>query len=272
MKNVIKYTTSAIVIFLFTLSVNTDAISVSVSKEYNSSLNVSPGSRFILNGRYGKIKVQSWDQMRIKVETKIDVKAKSKNEAQIMLDNIQLELIRDQLIVELTTDIPIINPQYLEKKFFGMLSGSPEKSINIEYEIWVPEEIDVEVRTTDGEIEIQNVKGNITAVTTGNPIELKNINGSINAFTTNSNIIAEITGLNNSSNELSTANADVEIILPDTSGITFQANAENGEITSDFDTKKRGIYTDTKQYGWINGGGVKMKLFTRGGMIKIRKR
>lgn len=233
-------------------------------------LNVRKMADLVLYSKNSEISVTVWDKDQIRLEADITVKAKNATEAQDYLDKIIMNIDSTGNIFTVTSNQPYIKPVIREKSFAERLFGSTELSIFISYRIWVPVESNISVYASKGSIRMQDIKGKIHAETTEKEVELKNMSGSVSAHTTNAKLKVEMTTIDSNGLELTTTNADITVEVPRNALITYQADAFGGEIVSDLRLFPRGPFTKQSQYGWINGAGVYMRLFTTNGRINIR--
>ncbi len=265
------YITLLITIFLFAISGFESAFAATASKQINNVFNAVDGIKVKLKSKYGNVAVYTWDQPRVRITAVIKVDARNNREANEFLDRIDLEFKAEPDIIEIISNIPQLPVTYKKEGFFDFLKGDPETRVSIDVELWVPVRSDLDLETTKGEIKADGITGQIRASTTEKKIDLDNINGSIKAYTTESEIKAKLLSLNMDDIELSTSNSDIDLYIPDQSDITLQAKAVEGDIKSAFDIQKRGKYSKETVFGWINSGGINVKLYTRKGRINIKR-
>ena len=232
--------------------------------------NAAGKSDFVLKSKNSKVKVKTWNSLVFRIEANIEVVAPNANEAQSYLDKILFEVDSTGNSVNLISVQPFIRPVIREESLTEKLFGSSDLSIFISYQIWVPQQINLGIFASKGTIDMENVNGRVHAETTNSAVNLKQIRGSVTAHTTNAILNVEIIELGTDDLELTTTNPDINVELPEKAKISYYANAEGGEILNDLDFFRKGPFTDQTQYGWINGEGVNLRLYTTNGKIKIK--
>ncbi|MCH8285335.1 hypothetical protein IIB79_02250 [candidate division KSB1 bacterium] len=231
---------------------------------------VSGKTDFILKSKNSKVIVITWSSQEIRIEASIEVNAPNAKEAQLYLDKILFEVDSTGNSLSFISVQPFIRPVIREKSFMERIFGSSDLFIFISYQIWVPERFNIGIYSSKGSIEMENVNGRIHAETTLSAVNLKKIRGSVTAHTTNASLNVEIVELGADDLELTTTNADINIELPKNAKISYYASAEGGEIINDLKLYRIGPFTNQIQYGWINGKGVNLRLYTTNGKIIIK--
>lgn len=172
--------------------------------------------------------------------------------------------------------------------------------VNIQAGIWnspgnltitVPLHSSLQLRSmSGGNIDVENVDGEIDATELSGNITLKNISGSVVAHSLNGQILATLDRIDPSKpSSFSTLNGDIDVTLPANAKATLRMKTDNGAIYSDFDVKltsgpsvtrtspeqvRNGKYSvrfDRTVRGTINGGGPEIQFTTFNGQIYIRK-
>jgi len=152
----------------------------------------------------------------------------------------------------------------------------------------VPRNANLELATVnDGEIIVNNISGKLVLENVNGPITATNINGSVIAESVNENIQVSFTGIAaDQAMSFSSVNGDLNIGLPDKTGVQLHIDSAEGEIVSDFEVEvlpsKPVMSREVGRHGVevtvesviianINGGGTVIKLKTLNGDINITK-
>lgn len=161
---------------------------------------------------------------------------------------------------------------------------------DISFRISVPRNFSLELSTVNGgDIEVQNVNGEMELQNVNGEILLTNISGSAVANTVNGDIEAIFTGINpDKPMAFSNLNGDIDVTLPANAKITAKMKSEWGDMYTDFDMdikrQDRGkvdsstdsgtykISVNNWIYGTINGGGPEYLFKSMRGDIYIRKK
>lgn len=161
-----------------------------------------------------------------------------------------------------------------------------------DYNIQVPMETSVSVKTFSKEIRISNVSGEIEVENMNGGVNIENVSGSIMAHSMNGKIVASLNSvMPDKPMSFSTMNGMIDVTLPADIKANVKMKSQNGEMYSDFDIRvdnaaqaqpqvednraKGGRYrvrTDNSTYGTINGGGPEIQFTTFNGNILIRKK
>jgi hypothetical protein len=163
-------------------------------------------------------------------------------------------------------------------------------NLSVNLTIKVPQKFALKVSTiNNGDITIENVKGNLEISNINGFIKMKNISGSVVANTINQDIVvgfSEVTP--NTPMAFTTLNGKVDVTFPSNFKADVKLKTDMGEIFTDFDidinktpakvnkteNKEQGYYKIKKDdwtYGKINGGGPEVMMKTMQGNIYIRK-
>jgi hypothetical protein len=152
----------------------------------------------------------------------------------------------------------------------------------------VPRNANLELSTVnDGEIIVSNISGKLLLENVNGPITATNINGSVIAESVNENIDVSFSGIAaDQAMSFSSVNGDLNIGLPDKTGVQLLIDSAEGEIISDFEvdvqpakpvmSREDGRHSvevriDSVITANINGGGTVIKLKTLNGDININK-
>jgi len=165
-------------------------------------------------------------------------------------------------------------------------TGNPNKSLDLELKI--PQDVKLKLGTVnDGDVAVENVRGELEVNNVNDKITLTNISGSVVANTVNGDINVTFKSIDpKSPMAFSTLNGDVNVTLPADTKANLKLKSDNGEVFSDFDididktpskidkTTEPGMYKIKKDdwvYGKINGGGPEMMMKNMQGNIYVKK-
>ena len=156
--------------------------------------------------------------------------------------------------------------------------------------IKVPHRFSLKVSTiNNGDINVENVKGNLEISNINGFIRMKNIGGSVVANTINQDIVVNFTEVTpDTPMAFTTLNGKVDVTFPGNLKADVKLKTDEGDIYSDFDIdiskvpakinkttdSEKGYYKIKKEdwtFGKINGGGSEIMMKTMNGDIYIRK-
>lgn len=165
-------------------------------------------------------------------------------------------------------------------------TNNPNKTIFISLKI--PQDVHLKAGTVnDGNIEVENLKGELEITNVNGAIKLTGISGSVVSNTVNGDITTTFNSVNSQSPmAFSTLNGNIHVTLPTDAKANLKLKSDMGEIFSDFDididktqpktnkTNEPGMYKIKKEdwiYGKINGGGPEFMMKNMHGNIYIKK-
>jgi hypothetical protein len=165
-------------------------------------------------------------------------------------------------------------------------TGNPNRSVDLDLK--VPMDVKLTVGTVnDGEVVVDNVRGELEVNNVNDKITLTNISGSVVANTVNGDVTVTFKSVDpKAPMAFSTLNGDVLVTLPADTKANLKLKSDNGDVFSDFDvdvdktpakidkTTEPGMYKIKKDdwvYGKINGGGPEMMMKNMQGNIYVKK-
>jgi hypothetical protein len=165
-------------------------------------------------------------------------------------------------------------------------TGNPNKALDLELKI--PQDVKLKLGTVnDGDVSVENVKGELEVNNVNDKITLTNISGSVVANTVNGDVNVTFKSIDpKAPMAFSTLNGDVNVTLPVDTKANLKLKSDNGDVFSDFDididktpskidkTTEPGMYKIKKDdwvYGKINGGGPEMMMKNMQGDIYVKK-
>ncbi len=165
-------------------------------------------------------------------------------------------------------------------------TGNPNKAIDLDLK--VPQDGKIKIGTVnDGDIVVENVKGELEVNNVNDAITMTNISGSVVANTVNGDVTVIFNSVDpKAPMAFSTLNGDVKVTLPADTKANLKLKSDNGDVFSDFDididktppkvnkTTEPGMYKIKKDdwvYGKINGGGPEMMMKNMQGDIYVKK-
>jgi hypothetical protein len=154
--------------------------------------------------------------------------------------------------------------------------------------ITVPVDTSVQLKSTNGGISVEGVRGEIEVSSSNGKIDLVNVSGTVVAETNNGSIRASMDSVAPSKPlSFSSLNGSIEVTLPANLKANLKMRALHGSIWTDFEMNVTGnrpqtaaggsnakfeVKFDRTMYGTINGGGVEANFSTLNGRIVIKKK
>ena len=168
----------------------------------------------------------------------------------------------------------------------------PPKGVNlaVRYAIETPREVDVNLRTVNGKIEVSGISGSIDATTVNDVIKLEGDKGPIRARTTNGSVRAEICSLTEDAEfsttngaigievhrcvapvTVLTTNGSIDLTLPADFAGQLDAEARRGRVHSDFPIPVVGKIRNRLKGEIGEGGEAVVKLRSTNGSIRLKR-
>ena len=153
--------------------------------------------------------------------------------------------------------------------------------------VMVPDNYNVDLKTSGGSIELSSLNGKVDAYTSGGSIKLGEIKGDVDVKTSGGSIrVGDVTGTVNAhtsgggikvnifeqpigDSRLTTSGGSVSAYLLPSIKVDLTASTSGGRVKSQFDVNV--LVKKTKIEGKINGGGPKLVLKTSGGSVNVKK-
>jgi hypothetical protein len=145
---------------------------------------------------------------------------------------------------------------------------------SVTYEIFVPQMTDLKLKTTNGGINISDVRGRLAFDAVNGGVKLKRVAGEINGKTVNGGIDVELAGLGFEGRqmELSTVNGGVTVAMPANYSARVQTETGQGGIQSDFPLPPQtGNLRPRRMEFAIGAGGAPIHITTGNGSIRLKR-
>ena len=255
-KNTFKYVPIALLLMAGSLQ----------AKNYNEEFTVANGGLLKVVTDVGAIDIETHAKETVLVEVEIS----GKNEGDM---SVHFEKSGDNVSIKGDFDRS------------GFSFGN--NNIRVTYKITLPQTYNIDLDTSGGSINIENLKGKVDAYTSGGSIsvenaqgdvdiktsggslDLVNIIGKINAKTSGGSIKLKLPTNPTKDSKLKTSGGSITAYLAKGVAVNLSAKTSGGRVSSEFDvngtTKKRSIV------GTINGGGPELILKTSGGSVRIKE-
>ena len=248
------------------------------------------GNTIKVEGRNGSIIIVPWDKKYVEVE--YEKKAESfisAGKLQGFLDNSSVVLTESDERITIQTQTPRIT----------------NGSVSIKMTIYIPNELDLDINTSNGSItfdkglvgtaklktsngsvnivdyngdlDVETSNGSITILEQQGSIKARTSNGSIkfqseksvgdvSLRTSNGRVEMALGELIGQRYEVRTSNGSVNVTLPKESGFNLDASSRSGRVNCDFTNSNDKSVTEN-----VNGGGPDLVLETSNGTISIKK-
>lgn len=265
----VTYRTRAALLVLPVLLAASAACDIAMSEnreketaEWRKTYELQEGGRLEIANVNGKIDVRPGEGRTVEVVAQKISHGASKEAAKEGLDRIEIKEEASASLVKIETKV--------KRGEGGLFSGN---NLQVQYTVRVPANLDVQIATVNGGLEITGVVGRVVAETTNGGVRGRDIGGTIEASATNGGVDVEITKVAEGGVKLETTNGGIRLRLPADAKASISARIVNGGIdTEGLTIDSSGENSKRRLDGQLNGGGPRIQLEGTNGGIQIRAR
>ncbi len=217
------------------------------------TLPASGGKVTIDPGTNGGLTVKGWTRTDVLVRARIDTAAPSDVEAKSMVGQIRFASGAASLKAE------------------GPASDH-DHNWSVTYEVFVPQQTDIDAKAHNGGIRIQDVKGRITFAALNGGTHLSRLAGEVSGHTTNGGLTIELMGASwdGKGMDVGTTNGGVKMSVPANYSAHVETATVNGGIHVDFPVTVKGKLSKEMAFD-LGSGGPTIRAVTTNGGVKITK-
>lgn len=197
--------------------------SAKIERTVEKSFTVQPGGKLKVQTQGGDVKIVTGAAPTVKVVAREVIRAGSEAEADELLKKLAL-------VIEQNADGVAATAEYEKSSGFHWGSWPP---VQVSFTVTVPSTYNLELKTSGGDVTVDDLQGNVHARTSGGDITLGRIAGDIHAGTSGGNVrLAEGRG----TVKLGTSGGDIHagrVVGPadlDTSGGDIEVDAVEGTL------------------------------------------
>ena len=147
------------------------------------------------------------------------------------------------------------------------------KSWSVSYDVYVPNQSNLEANTDNGGISAEEIQGEMNFEATNGGIHLSDVGGNVRARTTNGGVVANLSGTTwqGQGLDLQTTNGGATVYVPRGYNAQLETGTTNGGMRVDFPITVRGSLTRhiSTQLG---SGGPRVRVVTTNGGVHIAER
>lgn len=232
----------------------------------------------------GSIKVVGYNGDEVKLTVYQTIEAESKEKAEEAKEKERLEISQEDDTILIYIDTPYRRKDgsvnYKGPKYYGY-------KVIYDFELKVPAEINTNLETiNDGDIFVENIKGNFDVHNINGGVEMKGVSGSGKAYALNEDLKVVFSKNPVSDCYFGSLNGDVEVNLLDGLSADFRLKTFNGEAYTDFEVthvpevattkeSKKGKYiykTNRRTRVRVGNGGPELEFDGFNGDIRILKK
>jgi DUF4097 and DUF4098 domain-containing protein YvlB len=214
-----------------------------------------PAGRLSVDGRLnGGVAVRGWDRNEILVRAKIQTWAESQAEAR-----------RLAAAIRIRTDDGRIAAEESES---GHRSGW-----SVSYDVYVPRRSDLDLRTHNGGIVVEDVQGRIDVEALNGGVSVRKVQGALRGGTTNGGVTLFLDGDRwiGEGVDLETTNGGITVIIPERYSARLETGTVNGGMNVDFPITVQGM-VGRRLSTTLGSGGPLIRVRTTNGGVTLRRR
>lgn len=226
--------------------------------EFHKTLALKSGGTLSLENANGNIKIQGWDEERVDI-TAVEKRGYPRSPRFYFYGTRELE---PDIQIQSSDDmIRIKTPT----------AGKEDEFRLVHYDLRVPRSIKLNgIRNGRGDIQIADVFGSVQIGQEEGDITLKNFSGAVDIALVSGSVEAELLDIRPEDEvRIKTEQGDIVLYLEPGAGAQLEANAPEGDISSDIDLKQP-LPAKTVSVR-LGEGGASISLSALHGVIKIKK-
>ncbi|MFN2576156.1 MAG: DUF4097 domain-containing protein [Pyrinomonadaceae bacterium] len=165
----------------------------------------------------GGVAIKGWDRNEILVRSKIETRAPTQSEADLLWHQVRIETVA----LNIHAEGPDSRNDY---------------QWYVSYEIFVPRRSDLSLTAHNGGISISEVAGRIDFKTLNGGVSLTRVGGAVHGSTTNGGVHVVLGGARWEGEMLNvtTTNGGVNLVMPDNYSAHIETSTVNGNVNSEF--------------------------------------
>ena len=152
---------------------------VRMEKDYNESFELAPENKVEITNKYGEVIVRVWNENRVKISVRVTAEGKNQevvnktmSRVNIALRKVGQTVIADTEIQSNNSGISFLNEvEDYSKSLFG------KQKLTINYEVWMPENIDLSVNNKYGDVYLASLSANVGITLAHGDLKGNKING-----------------------------------------------------------------------------------------------
>jgi DUF4097 and DUF4098 domain-containing protein YvlB len=213
--------------------------------------------RLALQSDNGSVTVKGWLQSGVLVRARIDASADTESAAALLASKVYVDASGGQVRAD--------GPR-----------RDNNSSWSVSYEVFVPQNGDIELISANGSLSVSDVRGQIHFDAVNGSVKLKRVAGEVAGATVNGSIQVELAGPGDGRQmKLKTQNGSVTVTMPPSYSARVEAETNMGGIQSDFPmtgvspTEERG---QPRRLNFnIGAGGPLIHVTTGNGSVRFKR-
>lgn len=200
----------------------------------------------------GGIRVRAWDGDGIRIRARVEARARSEERAETLVDEVEIE-----------TDGTI--------RAHGPRGGRREWW-SASFEVFVPRQVDLDLRSQNGGIRVDGVSGHIVVETVNGGVALTGVGGDVRGRTTNGGLDITLVGTEweGEGLDVRSTNGGVDLTIPEGYNARLEASSVNGGLRADFPVTIQGRMGREMTLE-LGRGGQTLRARTTNGGVSLKR-
>jgi hypothetical protein len=222
---------------------------------------IAYGGRLTVDGGVnGGVSIKGWDSASVLVRSKVEAYAADDSTAKMLAAQIHVNWSAGQ--------INATGPEMGQ-------NGDRHQSWAVSYEVFVPRNADLSLKTHNGGISIADVRGNIQFDAMNGGVNLHNLAGDVEGTTKNGGLNITLAGnrWDGAKLDARTTNGGINVSMSANYNAHFETATVNGHLNANFDTTVRGNLSEVskKMSTDIGAGGPTIHVETTNGGVNVKR-
>lgn len=205
-------------------------------------------------GMNGGVSVKGWDGGSVLVRSRVEAQGVDEGAAKAVASQIRVDASAGQVRAsgpEMTHD----------------------RNWSVSYEIFVPRNADLSLKTHNGGVSIADVRGSIQFEAMNGGVNLKRLGGDVEGTTQNGGLNIELAGARWDGTKLDarTTNGGINIAMPENYSAHFETATVNGRLNTAFPMTVHGNINNKRLSTDLGSGGPTIHVETTNGGVNLKK-
>jgi DUF4097 and DUF4098 domain-containing protein YvlB len=229
-----------------------------LTQEFHQTYTLSADGRVSIENINGFVHVSGWDKNEVQVD------AVKRARRQDRLDEAKIVVDASSTSVSIHTEYPDRGQTFT--------TGDRNNPATVDYTVHVPRRARLdEIKLVNGELEIQDIAGDVRAESVNGSVEARNLSGRTELSAVNGHTEAAFQQLPSEPVKISSVNGSLVLTIPSDSQADLRASTVSGGIDTNFGFQvHHGQYVGHDVAGRLGNGGTRIELENVNGHIDIR--
>jgi DUF4097 and DUF4098 domain-containing protein YvlB len=229
-----------------------------LTEEFHHTYTLSADGRVSIENINGFVHITGWDKNEVQVD------AVKRARRQDRLDEAKIVVDATSTRVSIRTEYPDRDQTFS--------TGDHNNPATVDYTVYVPRRARLdEIKLVNGELEIQDIAGEVRAESVNGSVEARNLSGRTELSAVNGHTEAAFQKLPSEPVKISSVNGSLVLTIPSDSQADLRASTVSGGIDTDFGLNvHHGRYVGNDVEGRLGNGGTRIELENVNGHIDIR--